>query len=154
MKAKSETRSNWSDKGKHGFWRNFLNGLAHAFKVEKGTEDELSAEELETLEILAERVVRAGMAVPAIVFLESMRPMGYLGSQLMLFFRPIIDTAVDGVNVATSPFGMNLSMEFYNRLQAVLEKRACIEALIMRIDKRCEKIPIADKRSSPKERLG
>ncbi len=120
-----------------GFWERLRRGLAYAFAVERGTEDELSAEELKTLEILAERVVKMGMAVPAIVFLESVRPLNFVGSQVLLFFRPFIDTAVDGVNVATSPFGMSMNMEFYNRLQSVLEKRACIEALITRIEKRC-----------------
>jgi len=105
--------------------------------VESGSEAELSAEEIETLEVLAERVVKMGMAVPAIAFLESVRPLNFIGSQVLLFFRPFIDTAVDGVNLATSPFGMSMNMEFYNRLQKVLEKRASIEALIVRIEKRC-----------------
>lgn len=123
--------------GQRSFWQRIKDAFLHAFSVEKGTEDELTQEEIETLDVLAERVVKMGMATPAIIFLESMRPMGYLGSQLMLFFRPIIDTAVDGANIAVNPFGLKMSAEFYNRLQRVLEKRASIEALIVRIEKRC-----------------
>lgn len=117
------------------FWERLRAGLAHAFAVEKGTEDELTEEEIEVLEILAKRVVRMNMAIPAIMFLESVRPLNFIGSQVMLFFRPIIDTAVDGLNVATSPFGLSMDMQYYNRLQQVLEKRASIEALIVRIER-------------------
>jgi len=122
---------------KGSFFRWFREEFALAFAVESGGEEELSAEEIETLEILAQRVVKMGMAVPAIAFLESVRPLNFIGSQVLLFFRPFIDTAVDGMNLATSPFGMSMNMEFYNRLQKVLEKRASIEALITRIEKWC-----------------
>ena len=74
---------------KGGFWKRFKGGLAHAFAVERGTEDELSAEEQETLDLISKRVMRMGMAVPAIAFLESMRPLNFIGSQVLLFFIPI-----------------------------------------------------------------
>jgi len=121
---------------KGGFWTRFRGGLAHAFAVERGTEDELTAEEQETLDLIAARVTRMGMAVPAIAFLESMRPLNFIGSQVLLFFRPILDMAVDGVNVATSPLlGFSIDASFYVRVQQALEKRACVEALITRLEK-------------------
>ncbi len=121
------------------FWQRVRAELAHAFAVERGTEDELNEEELQTLEMLAERVVKMNMAVPAIMFLESVRPLNYLGSQLMLFFRPLLGMASETVNMATAPLlGFSLDVRFYNRVQEVLEKRASIEALIVRLERRLQ----------------
>src|SRR3990172_724661 len=39
---------------------------------------------------LAERVVQMRMTTPAILFLESVRPLNYVGSQVMVFFAPIV----------------------------------------------------------------
>ena len=44
------------------------------------------------LDKLAKRVVRWKMAVPAIIFLESIKPLNYIGSQTMVFFEPIVQT--------------------------------------------------------------
>lgn len=125
-----------SSRSRTGFWKRLGRGLAHAFAVERGTEDDLSAEEQETLNLIAARVMRMSMAVPAIAFLESMRPLNFVGSQVLLFFRPILDIAVDSVNTAASPLlGFSLDASFYVRVQQVLEKRACVEALITRLEK-------------------
>ena len=43
------------------------------------------------MERMAEAIVKRGMAAPATVFLESMGPMSFLGSQALHFFTPIID---------------------------------------------------------------
>jgi hypothetical protein len=39
---------------------------------------------------LAEKIVRHGMAVPAIFSLEMVKYMSFIGSQLMVFFGPVI----------------------------------------------------------------
>jgi len=125
--------------GKSGWLQRLRAELGHAFAIEQGTEDELNEEELETLEKLAGRVVKMNMAVPAIMFLESVRPLNYLGSQVMLFFRPLLGIASETVNLATTPLlGFSVDVKFYNRLQEVLEKRASVEALIIRIERKLE----------------
>jgi len=43
------------------------------------------------MERMADAIVKRGMAAPATVFLESMGPMSFLGSQALHFFTPIID---------------------------------------------------------------
>jgi len=122
-------------KGKGEFWKRIGGELARAFAVERGTEDDLLHEDKETLDVVAAKVMRMGMAVPAIAFLESMRPLNFIGSQVLLFFRPILDLAVDGVNTATSPLlGFSIDASFYVRVQRALEKRACVEALITRLE--------------------
>ena len=39
---------------------------------------------------LAEKIVRHGMAIPAILFLEMGKYLSFFGAQLMIFFGPII----------------------------------------------------------------
>lgn len=53
-------------------------------------EDELTDHQRALLEKMADKVVRLRMTVPAIMFLESMRPMNYVGSQVMVFFAPVV----------------------------------------------------------------
>jgi len=65
-------------------------GLRHAFAVRPETEP-LAIEDVQLLERIAEMVVKRGMAVPATMFLESMGPMNFLGSQALHFITPIID---------------------------------------------------------------
>jgi hypothetical protein len=123
-----------------------------AFAVEKGTEDELTEEELETLEQLAERVVKMNMAVPAIMFLESVKPLNFVGSQVMLFFRPLLGIASETVNMATAPLlGFSVDVRFYNRVQEVLEKRASIEALIVRIERRLQNDDPISREDAPED---
>lgn len=64
--------------------------LQRGFTV-KPDEQPLSASDLALLEQVAEAVVQRGMAVPATVFLESMGPMNFLGSQALHFLTPILE---------------------------------------------------------------
>ncbi|MFH1312036.1 MAG: hypothetical protein ABIJ00_02310 [Candidatus Eisenbacteria bacterium] len=41
---------------------------------------------------MAERIVRMRMAVPAIFFLESSKPLAFLGGQLLIFLEPFVQT--------------------------------------------------------------
>ena len=67
-------------------------GLRHAFAVRPETQP-LAIEDLQLLERIAETIVKRGMAAPATMFLESMGPMNFLGSQALHFMTPIIDCA-------------------------------------------------------------
>jgi hypothetical protein len=67
-------------------------GLRHAFAVRPETEP-LSIEDVQLLERIAETIVTRRMAAPATMFLESMGPMNFLGSQALHFMTPIIDCA-------------------------------------------------------------
>ena len=60
------------------------------------------------------------MAVPAILFLETMKPLNYVGSQAMVFFAPI----------ATTLF----STADYGELTGLLEHRGNLEILLKRIE--------------------
>jgi len=51
------------------------------------------------MERMAAAIVTRGMAAPATVFLESMGPMNFLGSQALHFFTPIIDLVFNAKEV-------------------------------------------------------
>lgn len=67
-------------------------GLCHAFAVQPKNKP-LSIEDVQLLERIAEVIVKRGMAAPATMFLESIGPMNFLGSQALHFITPIIDCA-------------------------------------------------------------
>ncbi|GKS64090.1 hypothetical protein YTPLAS72_13940 [Nitrospira sp.] len=67
-------------------------GLRHAFAVQPVSQP-LTIEDTQLLERIAETIVKRGMAAPATMFLESMGPMNFLGSQALHFLTPIIDCA-------------------------------------------------------------
>ncbi len=83
-------------------------------------DEPLSEEEKEVLQRVAERIVRVRLAVPAIFFLESTRPLNFLGSQALHFFNPLL-----------SIFFRFRDVE---RLAEILEKRASIGVLLDRLE--------------------
>ena len=72
------------------------------------------------VEKLAAKVVEWKMAVPAVLFLESVKPLNFVGSQALIFFSPI----------ATTIF----SPSDYAELTALLERRGNLEILLKRIE--------------------
>lgn len=67
-------------------------GLRHAFAVQPDSRP-LAIEDIQLLERIAEIIVKRGMTAPATMFLESMGPMNFLGSQALHFLIPIIECA-------------------------------------------------------------
>lgn len=51
---------------------------------------ELDPEKLDSLNKIAEFVVKKDLATVAILTIESLRPLHFLGSQLILFFEPFL----------------------------------------------------------------
>ncbi|HIE03342.1 MAG TPA: hypothetical protein EYP61_01145 [Candidatus Latescibacteria bacterium] len=92
--------------------------LRTAFSVE---EEELSEEELALVEKVARAVARRGLAIPAVMFLESVRPLNFIGSQAMMFLEPMVRSV--------------LPSKDYTKFAEILEKREGLEALIRRIEK-------------------
>src|SRR5207247_6747425 len=77
-----------------GFLAQRLSGLTarvrHAFAVEPEGQP-LSPEDLALLERVPAAVVERGMATPAILFLESVGPMNFLGSQALHYFTTLFE---------------------------------------------------------------
>ncbi|RKZ00671.1 MAG: hypothetical protein DRQ10_03735 [Candidatus Hydrothermota bacterium] len=72
------------------------------------------------IEKIARRVVEWRLSVPAIVMLESSKPLSFLASQLLVFFDPIVKSF--------------LTVRDYDRFVEMLEDRSNIERLIQRIE--------------------
>lgn len=79
-----------------------------------------SAEDEQLLDRLAELTVRHRMTVPAILLLESVKPLSFLGSQALHFFEPMVRAF--------------FSLPDYDRAAALLERRESLEALLVRIE--------------------
>jgi hypothetical protein len=86
-------------------------------------EADLSDDERALLDSLADGLARRRLTTPALFFLESMKPLGFLGSQAMIVFRPIVSI------VLKSP-------DAYDRVTRILERRGSIELLVRRLEAR------------------
>jgi hypothetical protein len=75
----------------------------------------------EIINRIAQKVVDLKLTPVAIVMLESGKPLSFVGSQLMVFFQPIV----------TSLFPFHQ----YDEIAALLEERTNVEALIQTIEK-------------------
>ncbi|MGH7165213.1 MAG: hypothetical protein ACREIS_06775 [Nitrospiraceae bacterium] len=93
--------------------------LQHAFAV-ASEQEVLSSDDVALLERVADAVVKRGMATPAAVFLESLGPMNFLGSQALHFLTPILDFACDARDI--------------ERVARLLERRDAIPRLIALIE--------------------
>ena len=80
----------------------------------------LPEEEEAVLEKLARKTVEKGMTIPAIMLLESVKPLNFIGSQVMVFFEPMVQSV--------------FNFKDYDTLRTALEKRETIEILILRIE--------------------
>jgi hypothetical protein len=87
----------------------------------EGGKQPIPAEEDAVLEKVAKKVVSWRMAVPAIMFLESVKPLNYIGAQTMVFFEPIVQTV--------------FNFKDYEIFRQALERRENIENLLQKIEK-------------------
>ena len=78
--------------------------------------------DLEMIEMVAAKVVELRMAVPAILFAESSKPLSFVGSQMMYFFEPFVKAFLKGDN--------------YTRFAALLEDRANVERFLQAVENR------------------
>ena len=69
---------------------------------------------------LARKIVRRRLAVPAIFFLETAKPLNYVGAQAMVFFGPFVQVLFETPN--------------YQRYTELLEQRPTLELLLQMIE--------------------
>ncbi|MGR3173830.1 MAG: hypothetical protein ACUZ8N_04455 [Candidatus Scalindua sp.] len=101
--------------------KKIIDGFKHAFATE-GVKLEDSDTAL--IKKLADYVVKRGMSVPAVLFLESVRPLNFVGSQTMIFFKPML-----------SRF---FSKYEYDKIADILEKREVVDLLIKEIEQKAD----------------
>src|SRR5574341_1926103 len=81
----------------------------------------LSPKQEEILNKIAFKVVQWRMTVPAILFLESVKPLNYIGSQMLVFFEPFVQAF--------------FTVKDYNEFVRMMEERENVERLLQRIEK-------------------
>jgi hypothetical protein len=72
-----------------------LNWLKHAFAIEPEGAVEPTEAQREVVDRLCRQVVQRGLTTPALVFLESVRPLSYVTSQTLQFFAPVLSAVAD-----------------------------------------------------------
>ena len=100
-------------------WDKVRAELSHAFST-KSEAEVFTVDDLALLERMADAVVKRGMAAPATIFLESLGPMNFLGSQALYFLTPIVEWAFNAKEV--------------EQVARLLERRDTISRLITIID--------------------
>jgi hypothetical protein len=69
--------------------------LKHAFAIEPEGAVEPTEVQRAIIERLCRQVHARGLATPALIFLESVRPLNYVSSQTLHFFAPILAAVAD-----------------------------------------------------------
>jgi len=72
------------------------------------------------IERTAQRIIEAGLTMPAILLIEAHRPLAFLGSQLLLVAQPMLDTFI--------------SPDFMGDLAHLLADDAQLEQLVVTLE--------------------
>ena len=75
----------------------------------------------ELISKLAKKIVRHGLAIPAIFFIEMIKYLSFFGSQMMIFFGPIITVFIDS--------------QLYYKYAELLEDRGNVEFLLNELER-------------------
>lgn len=110
----------------------FWSKIKHAFAVDPP--QPIDAEDEQLLARIAAKIVGRQMTAPAILALESVRPLGFLGSQVMIALEPFV--------------GLMVNSEDYDRLCRIMARREGVELLLEKIEQQDSKGSSKDKDES------
>lgn len=85
----------------------------------QGLEDKVFEQEM--VDKIASKIVNRRLSVPAVLFMEVLKPLSFIGAQTMNFFGPIIESLMKKDN------------KYYNFTE-FLEKRENVERILQRIE--------------------
>ncbi len=88
--------------------------------LEASAEEASDDEDQALIDAVAEKVVSKHLSVPAIFFLESSKPLAFLGGQLLIFLEPFVQTL--------------FNFKQYQRFALLMEDRDSWERLVRRIE--------------------
>ncbi len=108
--------------------------LKHAFGIKSNSNEAPTDQQKAVIDKVCREIARRHLTTPALIFLESFRPLNYIGSQIMHFFHPFI-------SAISSAEGYRIFSEF-------LESRSSVDYLYERIE--FYEIEFEDKSSKPK----
>ena len=94
--------------------------LKKAFAVEAPNGGEPTNAQKTVVDKVCREVAKRHMTTPALIFLESFRPLNYIGSQIMYFFQPFVSVILTG--------------EAYQHFAEFLEQRTSVGYLCQRIE--------------------
>ena len=100
--------------------------LKHAFAIGKSNRFSPNKKEEVVVEKVCNEIVKRHVTLPAIVMLETFRPLNYLGSQVMHFFHPIISSilTIDGYSDFTTLLEKRESVDYIiNKLKSIDDKK-------------------------------
>ena len=81
---------------------------------------------------MADKIVEKRMTTPAILFLESVRPLNYVGSQVMVFFAPVVQAV--------------FNLPEWDELRRVLERRESVAYFLDLLERKEGDYLLADKK--------
>jgi hypothetical protein len=96
-------------------WGKLRKEFVHAFALPP-VASTFDPEDLALLEKVARVITRRGMALPALLFLESLGPLNFLGSQVLYGLRPFLELVCGATEM--------------ERLAVLLERRDSVSRLI------------------------
>jgi hypothetical protein len=82
--------------------------------------EEKREKQREIIERLATKIVERRLTAPAVLFLESAKPLSFLGNQALVFFQPIVQTV--------------FNFRTYDEITDLLEDRDNVEHLLKKIE--------------------
>jgi len=94
--------------------------LKHAFAVDPPGPCEPDESERLLVDRICKEIVRRRLSTPALLYLEVAGPLGYLGSQAMHFFRPIVSAI--------------FNTQGYERFARYLERRGSVDYICNRLE--------------------
>tara|TARA_B100000579_G_C22418626_1_gene659738 strand:- start:104 stop:373 length:270 start_codon:yes stop_codon:yes gene_type:complete len=83
--------------------------------------EQISKTDLKHIQRMAKRIYDSGLSVPAILFLDMMKYVSFLGSQAMVFFGPVLT-----VFIQSDP---------YYKMAELMQDKNNIELLLQEIEK-------------------
>ena len=95
-------------------WEKLGRALSHAFALPARSAP-LTAEDRALLEHIAQRLAQRRLEAPAVLFLESVGPLNFIGSQVLHGLRPFLELVCDPTEL--------------ERLAVLLERRDSLEQL-------------------------
>lgn len=103
--------------------------LKHAFAVDPPGPAEPTAPQRAAIESFCRQIVRRRLTAPALGMLEMVRPLNYLGAQVLQALAPLVRVVSDA--------------EGYHQWAAFLEQRGAVDYLCRRIEELAEAGPAA-----------
>jgi len=70
--------------------------------------------------------VKRGLGTPAILFLQTVVPLNYIGAQVLVFFKPFASAVFDPVS--------------FNKFAMLLERRETIPKLVLLLEERLSEV--------------